>query len=97
MFSKAPHILKPVVTSCAVPQLNNLERAVAAAHTFLKKNPNDPYLTKNMNYYKTLLDVEEYLIDHEEQPYEVRTLNPRRPSPASRLNQPVSLSPRAFS
>ncbi|XP_071765935.1 endoplasmic reticulum protein SC65 [Centroberyx gerrardi] len=51
-------------------QLNHLEKAVAAAHTFLQKNPDDPYLTKNMNYYKTLLDVEEYLIDHEEQPYE---------------------------
>lgn len=51
-------------------QLNNLEKAVSAAHTFLKKNPNDPYLSKNMNYYKTLFDVEEYLIDHEEQPYE---------------------------
>ncbi|XP_042248895.1 endoplasmic reticulum protein SC65 [Thunnus maccoyii] len=51
-------------------QLNNVEKAVAAAHTFLKKNPKDPYLTKNMNYYKTLFDVDEYLIDHEEQPYE---------------------------
>uniref|UniRef100_A0A3Q0RTN2 Endoplasmic reticulum protein SC65 n=1 Tax=Amphilophus citrinellus TaxID=61819 RepID=A0A3Q0RTN2_AMPCI len=51
-------------------QLNNLEKAVAATHTFLKKNPNDLLLTKNMNYYKTLFDVEEYLIDHEEQPYE---------------------------
>ncbi|XP_034566761.1 endoplasmic reticulum protein SC65 [Notolabrus celidotus] len=51
-------------------QLNNLEKAVAAAHTFLKKNPTDPQLTKNMNYYKTMFDVDEYLIDHEEQPYE---------------------------
>ncbi|XP_029013753.1 endoplasmic reticulum protein SC65 [Betta splendens] len=51
-------------------QLNNVEKAVAAAHTFLKKNPKDPHLTKNMNYYKTLFDVEEYLVDHEEQPYE---------------------------
>lgn len=25
-----------------------------------------------MKYYKTLFDVEEYLIDHEERPYEVR-------------------------
>lgn len=56
-------------------QINNLEKAVAAAHTFLKKNPKDPYLTKNMNYYKTLFDVEEYLIDHEEQPYEVRNIH----------------------
>ncbi|XP_057673261.1 endoplasmic reticulum protein SC65 [Corythoichthys intestinalis] len=51
-------------------QLNNLEKAVSAAHTYLKKNPEDPSLTKNMNYYKTLVDVEPYLIDHEEQPYE---------------------------
>lgn len=52
-------------------QLNNLEKAVAASHTFLKKNPKDPSLTKNMKYYKTLLDVDEHLVDHEEQPYEV--------------------------
>lgn len=49
---------------------------MAAAHTFLKKNPDDYKLTKNMNYYKSLLDVEEYLIDHEEQPYEVRVPTP---------------------
>uniref|UniRef100_A0A1A8EKB7 Endoplasmic reticulum protein SC65 n=2 Tax=Nothobranchius korthausae TaxID=1143690 RepID=A0A1A8EKB7_9TELE len=51
-------------------QLNNLDKAVAAAHTFLKKNPGDPSLSKNMNYYKTLFDVEEHLTDLEEQPYE---------------------------
>ncbi|XP_040047959.2 endoplasmic reticulum protein SC65 [Gasterosteus aculeatus] len=51
-------------------QLNNLEKAVSAAHTFLKKNPTDSYLKKNMKYYQTLMEVEEYLIDHEEQPYE---------------------------
>uniref|UniRef100_A0A8C8DQU4 Endoplasmic reticulum protein SC65 n=1 Tax=Oryzias sinensis TaxID=183150 RepID=A0A8C8DQU4_9TELE len=45
-------------------------KSIAAAHTFLKKNPKDPSLTKNMNYYKTLFDVEEYFIDSEEQPYE---------------------------
>lgn len=49
-----------------------MEKAVAATHTFLKRNPDDYKLAKNMNYYKSLLDVEEYLIDHEEQPYEVR-------------------------
>ncbi|XP_019752835.1 endoplasmic reticulum protein SC65 [Hippocampus comes] len=51
-------------------QLNNLAKAVSAAHTYLKKTPKDPKLTKNMNYYKTLMDVDPYLIDHEEQPYE---------------------------
>lgn len=60
-----------MIKPCVPPQLNNLEKAVSATHTFLKKNPDEPYLTKNMNYYKTLFDVEEYLIDHEEQPYEV--------------------------
>lgn len=69
-------------TICVSPQDNNVEKAIAAAHTFLKKNPTDPYLTKNMNYYKTLFDVEEYLIDHEEQPYEVGTQH-CRPSPVS--------------
>ncbi|XP_061555882.1 endoplasmic reticulum protein SC65 [Phycodurus eques] len=51
-------------------QLNNLAKTVSAAHTYLKKNPKDPPLTKNMNYYKTLVDVDPYLIDQEEQPYE---------------------------
>ncbi|XP_037111415.1 endoplasmic reticulum protein SC65 [Syngnathus acus] len=51
-------------------QLNDLAKAVSAAHTYLKKTPKDPQLTKNMNYYKTLVDVNSYLIDHEEQPYE---------------------------
>lgn len=65
-------------------QLNNVEKAVAAAHTFLKRNPDDYKLAKNMNYYKSLLDVEEFLIDHEEQPYEVGAhpspTHPLRPS-----------------
>ncbi|XP_061700982.1 endoplasmic reticulum protein SC65 [Syngnathoides biaculeatus] len=51
-------------------QLNNFPKAVSAAHTYLKKNPKDPALTKNMNYYKTLADVDPYLIDHEEHPHE---------------------------
>ncbi|XP_062386994.1 endoplasmic reticulum protein SC65 [Sardina pilchardus] len=51
-------------------QLNYLERAVSAAHTFLQRNPGEPLLTKNMNYYKSLFDVDEYLIDHEEKLYE---------------------------
>ncbi|KAJ3601582.1 hypothetical protein NHX12_032550 [Muraenolepis orangiensis] len=51
-------------------QSNNLAKAVSAAHTFLQKNPEDPYLTKNMKYYKTLSDVDKHLIDHEERPFE---------------------------
>ena len=44
---------------------------MSAAHTFLQKNPEEPYLTKNMNYYKSLSAVDAYLIDHEQPPYEV--------------------------
>lgn len=51
-------------------QLNYLEKAVSAAHTFLQRNPGDSSLSKNMNYYKSLFDVEEYLVDLEEKLYE---------------------------
>ncbi|KAK6470201.1 cartilage-associated protein-like [Huso huso] len=51
-------------------QGNNLEKAVSAAHTFLQRNPEDPMMLKNLNYFKTLFEVDEYLIDLEEQPYQ---------------------------
>ncbi|XP_062841198.1 endoplasmic reticulum protein SC65 [Trichomycterus rosablanca] len=51
-------------------QMNNVEKAVSAAHTFLQRNPDDPLISKNMNFYKSLFDVEEYLIDQEEKPHE---------------------------
>ncbi|KAJ8414347.1 hypothetical protein AAFF_G00052170 [Aldrovandia affinis] len=54
----------------AYNQLNNLEKAVSAAHTFLQRNPDDPLVTKSMDHYGTLFDLDEYLIDHEEQPYQ---------------------------
>lgn len=56
-------------------QMNELERAVSAAHTYLQRNPGDPLLSRSLNYYKSLFDMEEYLIDHEEQPYEVFILS----------------------
>ncbi|KAK1805457.1 hypothetical protein P4O66_019201, partial [Electrophorus voltai] len=55
-------------------QLNDVEKAVSAAHTYLQRNPGDPLLTKNMNFYKSLFDIEEYLLDHEERPYEAQFL-----------------------
>ncbi|XP_051519760.1 endoplasmic reticulum protein SC65 [Myxocyprinus asiaticus] len=51
-------------------QVNELEKAVSAAHTYLQRNPGDPLLSRSLNYYKSLFDVEEFLIDHEEKPYE---------------------------
>uniref|UniRef100_A0A673NGS4 Prolyl 3-hydroxylase family member 4 (inactive) n=1 Tax=Sinocyclocheilus rhinocerous TaxID=307959 RepID=A0A673NGS4_9TELE len=51
-------------------QMNELERAVSAAHTYLERNPEDPLLSRSLNYYKSLFDTEEYLVDHEEKPCE---------------------------
>ena len=54
------------------PQSNKIEKAVSAAHTFLQKNPKHEMTLKYLNYYRTMLDVDEYLVDLEAQPYEVR-------------------------
>ena len=54
------------------PQSNNIEKAVSAAHTFLQKNPKHEMTLQYLNYYRTMLDVDEYLVDLEAQPYEVR-------------------------
>ncbi|XP_066530388.1 endoplasmic reticulum protein SC65 [Hoplias malabaricus] len=51
-------------------QMNNLEKAVSAAHTYLQRNPGDSQLSKNLNYYKSLFDIEEFLIDQEEKPHQ---------------------------
>lgn len=45
---------------------------MSAAHTFLQKNPKHEMTLKYLNYYRTMLDVDEYLVDLEAQPYEVR-------------------------
>ncbi|KAK3532680.1 hypothetical protein QTP86_027805 [Hemibagrus guttatus] len=50
--------------------MNNLEKAVSAAHTYLQRNPGDPLISKNMNFYKSLFDIEEYLLDQEEKKHE---------------------------
>ncbi|XP_063815908.1 endoplasmic reticulum protein SC65 [Pseudophryne corroboree] len=49
---------------------NALEKAVSAAHTYLQKNPDHEMTVRYMNYYKTLLDVDEFLIDLEAKPFE---------------------------
>ncbi|XP_034611760.1 endoplasmic reticulum protein SC65 [Trachemys scripta elegans] len=54
----------------ALFKANKVEKAVSAAHTFLQKNPKHEMTLKYMNYYRTMLDVDEYLVDLEAQPYE---------------------------
>ncbi|XP_029428225.1 endoplasmic reticulum protein SC65 [Rhinatrema bivittatum] len=51
-------------------KINNIEKAVSAAHTYLQKNPKHEITQRYLNYYKSLLDGEEYLVDLEAQPYE---------------------------
>uniref|UniRef100_A0A8C6Z0M6 Endoplasmic reticulum protein SC65 n=1 Tax=Nothoprocta perdicaria TaxID=30464 RepID=A0A8C6Z0M6_NOTPE len=50
---------------------NNLPKAIAAAHTFLLKHPDDEMMQRNMAYYKTMPDAEEHIKDLETKPYEV--------------------------
>ncbi|XP_025890784.1 cartilage-associated protein [Nothoprocta perdicaria] len=49
---------------------NNLPKAIAAAHTFLLKHPDDEMMQRNMAYYKTMPDAEEHIKDLETKPYE---------------------------
>ncbi|XP_009553783.2 endoplasmic reticulum protein SC65 [Cuculus canorus] len=49
---------------------NKIEKAVSAAHTFLQKNPKHEMTLRYLNYYRTMVDVDEYLVDLEAQPYE---------------------------
>lgn len=49
---------------------NQYAKAIAAAHTFLLKHPGDEMMKRNMAYYETLPEVEEYLKDLETKTYE---------------------------
>ncbi|XP_032093489.1 cartilage-associated protein isoform X2 [Thamnophis elegans] len=49
---------------------NNFPKAVAAAHTFLLKHPDDEMMKRNMAYYKSMPDAEDYIKDLEIKSYE---------------------------
>ncbi|KAL4677499.1 hypothetical protein H8959_020173 [Pygathrix nigripes] len=51
-------------------QANNLPKAIAAAHTFLLKHPDDEMMKRNMAYYKSLPGAEDYIKDLETKSYE---------------------------
>uniref|UniRef100_A0A3Q0RQY3 Prolyl 3-hydroxylase family member 4 (inactive) n=1 Tax=Amphilophus citrinellus TaxID=61819 RepID=A0A3Q0RQY3_AMPCI len=51
-------------------KLNDLQRAVPCAHTFLQRNPDDQEMQQLMEEYKSQYDLSGYLIDYEERPYE---------------------------
>uniref|UniRef100_A0A2K6SPT9 Endoplasmic reticulum protein SC65 n=1 Tax=Saimiri boliviensis boliviensis TaxID=39432 RepID=A0A2K6SPT9_SAIBB len=55
----------------ALFKANRLEKAVAAAYTFLQRNPKHELTAKYLSYYRGMLDVaDESLTDLEAQPYE---------------------------
>ncbi|XP_015282911.1 PREDICTED: cartilage-associated protein [Gekko japonicus] len=49
---------------------NNFPKAIAAAHTFLLKHPDDEMMKRNMAYYKSMPDAEDYIKDLESKSYE---------------------------
>uniref|UniRef100_A0A8C8ATQ7 Cartilage associated protein n=1 Tax=Otus sunia TaxID=257818 RepID=A0A8C8ATQ7_9STRI len=55
---------------CVLSRANNLPKAIAAAHTFLLKHPDDEMMQRNMAYYKSIPDAEEHIKDLETKPYE---------------------------
>ncbi|XP_034496577.1 endoplasmic reticulum protein SC65 [Ailuropoda melanoleuca] len=66
---RAPALPTPSVPA---PQANRLEKAAAAAYTFLQRNPKHELTAKYLSYYRGLLDAaDEPLTDLEAQPYEV--------------------------
>uniref|UniRef100_A0A8C5LAC6 Endoplasmic reticulum protein SC65 n=1 Tax=Jaculus jaculus TaxID=51337 RepID=A0A8C5LAC6_JACJA len=55
----------------ALFKANRLEKAVAAAYTFLQRNPKHELTAKYLNYYRGMMDIaDESLTDLEAQPYE---------------------------
>ncbi|KFO30923.1 Cartilage-associated protein [Fukomys damarensis] len=63
----APPPETPVIQSRSA---NNLPKAIAAAHTFLLKHPDDEMMKRNMEYYKSLPGAEDYIKDLETKSYE---------------------------
>ncbi|XP_076007676.1 endoplasmic reticulum protein SC65-like [Genypterus blacodes] len=52
-------------------RLNDLQRAVPCAYTYLQRNPKDQEMHQLMEQYKSRYDLSGFLNDHEERPYEV--------------------------
>ncbi|XP_067825253.1 endoplasmic reticulum protein SC65-like [Heptranchias perlo] len=63
------HLYSVTIWNCS-ELINNLEKSIAAAHTFLQKNPKDAAMQKKMTYYKTIPDIETYLVDVEAREHE---------------------------
>ncbi|XP_068585336.1 endoplasmic reticulum protein SC65-like [Cebidichthys violaceus] len=58
----------------AYSRLNDLQRAVPCAYTYLQKNPEDQEMQQLMQEYESRYDLSGYLTDHEGHPYEASFL-----------------------
>ncbi|KAM3859949.1 endoplasmic reticulum protein SC65-like [Diretmus argenteus] len=54
----------------AYSKMNDLQRAVPCAYTYLQKNPDDQDMNRLMEQHKSQYDLDGYLTDHEQRPYE---------------------------
>ncbi|KAM6951114.1 endoplasmic reticulum protein SC65-like [Aplochiton taeniatus] len=54
--------------------MNNLQRAVPCAYTYLQRNPDDSEMSQQMKTYQSQYDLEGYLLDYEERPHQVTFL-----------------------
>lgn len=52
-------------------QINNIPKAISAAHTFLQRHPDDKMMQRNMAYYNSLPGSDEFINDLEVKSYEV--------------------------
>lgn len=58
-----------------VPQLEQPDKAAAAAHTYFQANPEHVEMDKNQELYKDLQGVQEdHFVDREARPHQVRPL-----------------------
>ncbi|XP_034563985.1 endoplasmic reticulum protein SC65-like [Notolabrus celidotus] len=58
----------------AQSKLDDLQRAIPCAYTYLQRNPEDQEMHRLMEEYKSQYDLSGYLADHEEQPHEASFL-----------------------
>lgn len=62
------------------PQLNQLEKAVEAGHTFFMANPEHMEMQQNIENYRTMAGVKEaQLVDREAKPHMVSSGDPSQP------------------
>lgn len=67
-----PHLL--ILQPALFSQINKLDKAVAAAHTFFMANPDHMEMRQNLDYYQMMAGVKDTdFVDLEAKPHMVRT------------------------